>query len=113
MCIRDSTRDIDDVILGKFDALQATLTAHAGSMPVLVALTLQVRLTAARTLYLAGSLLPAISKLTSFTSYVLAHTGGDIPGVWDAADPGLDNVAGLLRSGANTLKFSLDRKASS
>jgi uncharacterized protein DUF6689 len=108
---RGGLRSIDDVILEKFDALQATLTAYKGGMPFLVALTLQARLTAARWLYLAGSLLSAIDKLTSFGSYVVLHTGGDIPGVWDGDNPALINVAGLLRTGAETLKFSLDRKA--
>jgi len=77
--IVSDSRPIDPVIVGKFDALQATLTAHAGEMPFLVALTLQVRLIAARLLYRAGSLVPAISKLTSFASYVVLHTGADIP----------------------------------
>jgi hypothetical protein len=60
----------------------------------------------------AGSLLPAISKLTSFTSYVVAHTGTDIPGTWEANNPGRVNVAGLLRAAADTLKFSIDRQSS-
>ena len=110
LIVRDA-RVIDDVILGKFDALQATLTAHAAELPLLVATTLQLRLSAARTLYLAGSLLPALNKLTTFTAYVVAHTGSDIPGTWEADDPGQINVAGLLRSAADTLKFSIDRKA--
>jgi hypothetical protein len=105
-------RAIDSVIVGKFDALQATLDDNAGAIPFMVRLTLQLRLTAARTLYLSGSLLSAINKLTSFASFVVDHTGADIPGVWDADNPGLINVAGLLRSGAESLKFSLDRKAS-
>jgi hypothetical protein len=110
--IVSDSRPIDPVIVGKFDALQATLTAHAGEMPFLVALTLQVRLIAARLLYRAGSLVPAIDKLTSFAGYVVLHTGADIPGVWDGDNPAVINVAGLLRTGAETLKFSLDRKAS-
>jgi hypothetical protein len=111
LIVRDS-RAIDTAIENKFDALQATLTTYGGDMPFLVALTLQVRLTAARWLYLGGSLLPAINKLTSFASFVVLHTGADIPGVWDGDNPSLINVAGLLRAGAETLKFSLDRKAS-
>lgn len=111
LIVKDS-RAIDSAIVAKFDALQATLTEHRGSMPFLVATTLQLRLTAARLLYLAGSLLPAIGKLTSFATFVVLHTGADIPGVWDADNPALINVAGLLRTGAETLKFSLDRKAS-
>src|SRR5678816_4254482 len=118
MCIRDrflivrDARADDDIILGKFDALQAVLTDNGGLIAPLVALTLQLRLSAARTLYLAGSLLPAVSKLTTFTSFVVAHTGGDIPGTWHADDPGQVNVAGLLRVAADTLKFSINRKAS-
>jgi hypothetical protein len=108
---RDS-RAVDTAIVDKFDALQATLSEHGSEMPFLVRTTLQVRLTAARLLYLAGSLLPAINKLTSFASFVVLHTGADIPGTWDADNPALINVAGLLRTGAETLKFSLDRKAS-
>ena len=54
----------------------------------------------------------AIDKLRSFADYVEAHTGADIPGVWDGDNPALMNVAGLLRSGAVTLQLSLDRKAS-
>lgn len=111
LIVRDS-RAIDSAIVGKFDALQATLTEHRHEMPFLVATTLQVRLAAARLLYLAGSLLPAINKLTSFATFVVLHTGADIPGTWDADNPALINVAGLLRTGAETLKFSLDRKAS-
>jgi hypothetical protein len=103
---------IDAVILGKFDALQATLTTYSGDMPLLVAIRLQARLTAARTLYLAGSLLPVVDKLTSLESYIVLHSGADIPGVWDADNPALINVAGLLRAEADTLKFSLGRKAS-
>lgn len=110
--IVSDARPIDPVIVDKFNALEATLTANAGAMPHLVAITLQARLTTARLLYRAGSLVPAIDKLTSFASYVEAHTGADIPGVWHGDHPNLINVSGLLRTGAETLKFSLDRKAS-
>jgi hypothetical protein len=110
--IVSDSRPIDPVILDKFAALQTTLTANAPAMPFLVAVTLQVRLTAARLLYRAGSLVPAIDTLTSFASYVVDHTGADIPGTWDGDNPNVINVSGLLRTGAETLKFSLDRKAS-
>ncbi|MFI5007876.1 MAG: DUF6689 family protein [Solirubrobacterales bacterium] len=111
LIVRDS-RAIDTAIVDKFEALEATLMAHRAEMPFLVGATLRVQLSAARLLYLAGSLLPAINKLTSFASYVVAHTGADIAGVWDGDNPAQINVAGLLRAGAETLKFSLDRKAS-
>ena len=118
LIVRDSrgndtaTVGIDTVIVEKFDALQATLTAYRDGLPLLVAITLQTRLTAARLFYRGGSLLSAVDKLTSFESYVVLHTGADIPGVWVADNPALINVAGLLRAPAETLKFSLDRKAS-
>jgi hypothetical protein len=40
------------------------------------------------------------------------HTGADIPGVWVADNPAIINVAGLLRAGAETLQFSIDRGGS-
>jgi hypothetical protein len=103
-------RPIDTVITEKFDALQATLTDNASSMPPFIVSVLQTLISQARTLYDAGLVLPAINKLTLLTNFVVAHSGGAIPDVWIANDPGTINVAGLLRSGAGTLKFSLDRK---
>ena len=50
--------------------------------------------------------------MTAFSRYVKAHSGEDIPDVWRANCSPLVNVAGLLRSGADTLRFSLDRKLS-
>jgi hypothetical protein len=110
LIVADS-RAIDAVIVDKFDALQTTLAVNAATMPPLVLMDLQLRLTAARALYLAGALLPAIDSLTTLESDVVVHTGVDIPGVWEAADPALINVAGLLRSGIESLELSLDRRA--
>jgi Family of unknown function (DUF6689) len=101
---------IDLVITQKFAALQALLNEHTDTMPPVVAATLQSRLTQARTSYLLGDISGAIAKMASFASYTLAHSGQDIPDVWRANDPELINVAGLLRSGAGTLIFSLTRK---
>lgn len=100
---------LDLVIINKFINLTATLTQHASSMPLLVYLTLQTRLVQARALFDGGNLLGAITKITSFSDYAKAHSGGDIPDVWRADDPTLVNVAGLLRAGADTLRFSLQR----
>ncbi len=106
-------RPIDTVIAGKFDGLQATLNNYAALMPPTVVSALQTFLSQARTLYQSGDTLGAIGQMTSFSDYVKAHSGTDIPDVWRANDPNTVNVAGLLRSGADTLKFSLDRKTSS
>ena len=100
---------LDTVIVDKFIRLQASLVDHATSMPLLVYTALQTRLTQARSLFDSGDLLGAITKITSFESYVIAHSGSDIPDLWQAGDPTVVNVAGLLRSGADTLKFSLVR----
>jgi hypothetical protein len=105
-------RPIDTVIVGKFDALQSLLNQHAGAIPPTVAAVLQQHLTLARTLYQAGDTVAAIGQMTAFSQYVVAHSGTDIPDVWRAHDASVVNIAGLLRAGADTLKFSLDRKAS-
>jgi len=105
-------RSIDTVIVGKFDHLQALLTDNAGSIPPDVATSLQAQLTQARTLYESGATSEASDQVRAFSDFVKAHSGAEIPDVWQAASPTVINVAGLLRSAADTLKFSLDRKAS-
>jgi hypothetical protein len=106
------TRPIDEVIGGKFGALQSLLNDHAGSMPENVASHLQERVNSAQALYQAGVTVAAIGQMKAFSNYVAARSGKDIPDVWRANDPSRVNVAGLLRSAADTLRFSLDRKAS-
>jgi hypothetical protein len=103
-------RPINLVVLGKFVALQATLVRHAASMPLFVFLTLQTRLAQARSLFEAGSISDALARLASFSSYALAQSGSGIPALWRAGDPRV-NVAGLLRSGAASLSFSVQRSA--
>lgn len=105
-------RPLDAVIGGKFDRLQAALTGNAGAIPVAVQTDLQTRLDRARSLYQAGSLAAAGVELSGLQGVVLAHSGSGIPNVWQAHSP-LVNVAGLLRAHADTLKFSLNRKAAS
>jgi hypothetical protein len=104
-------RNIDNVINLKFNDLQAALNSYSGTMPPAVASTLQTKLSQSRAAYQAGNLTEAIDQIASFSSYVLAHSGADIPDVWWASDPSVINVAGILRSGADSVKFSLQRKA--
>lgn len=104
-------RPVDTVIVGKFDALQAALTAHAASMPPAVLQDLQGRLSNARGLYEAGSLSAAITAITAFGDEVKRQSGTAIPDVY-RANSSLINVAGLLRSAADTLKFSLSVSSS-
>jgi hypothetical protein len=103
-------QDIDSVIAGKFDDLQALLTNNAGSITPDVLDTLQEKLSDARRLYQSGAIREAIGAIRVFSRHVKAHSGADIPDVWRANCSPLVNVAGLLRSGAETLRFSLDRK---
>lgn len=105
-------RDIDAVIVGKFDDLQTTLNDNAASMAPTAVAALQEDLTAARLFYEAGDLRKAIAEMREFSRYVKRHGGEDIPDVWRANCSPIINVAGLLRTGADTLKFSLDRKQS-
>jgi hypothetical protein len=103
-------RPVDSVIVAKFDALQELLTANAGSMPVPVFNDLQQQLTNARNLYANGSTAAAIDAVNGFTSTVKSQSGSAIPDVWQA-NGNVVNVAGLLRSAGDTLKFSLTVKA--
>ena len=100
-------RALDPVIVAKFDSLQALLTAHAGSMPPAVAAGLQQQLTNARSLSDSGDTSGAITAISAFATSVKDQSGTAIPDVWQANNPGLVNVAGLLRAAADTLKFSL------
>jgi len=84
-------RLIDTVIAGKFDALQSQLSE-------------------ARSAYDAKSLAAAIDGITAFGDQVKKQSGGAIPNVW-RANGGPVNVAGLLRSSADTLTFSLAFKS--
>ena len=103
-------RPIDGVIAAKFDAVEALLDAHAAAMPGAVAADLQARLGQARATYQAGATVSAITQVAAFADAVRAQSA-EMPHVWRANDSRV-NVAGLLRAHAETLKFSLTRKAS-
>jgi uncharacterized protein DUF6689 len=117
---------IDGVIAFKFTDLQATLTDNAGTMPPFVLDTLQAFLSNALALYQSGHIVKAIAEIKSFSRYAegqprpeqpsssMAFVSREqhIPDVWRANCGPIVNVAGLLRSRADTLAFSLDRKAS-
>jgi hypothetical protein len=104
-------RSIDAVIQGKFADVQALLDEHAASIPPTVLASLQAQLDLARAHYQAGDLRNAIIVMREFSRYVKANSGEEIPDVWRAHCPTAPNVAGFLRSAADTLRFSLDRKS--
>jgi hypothetical protein len=82
-------------------------------MPPDVESALQAQLSQARVLYQSGAIWDAIEGMTAFSRYVKDHSGAEIPDVWRANCSPVVNVAGLLRTAADTLRFSLDRKISS
>jgi hypothetical protein len=96
-------------ILAKFDGTRSLIATHAPSMPPAVAATLRRLLDEARALYDAGALAAAADKAKDLDTYAKDHSGTEIPDVWRAHEPGRINVAGLLRSQAKTLRFSLRR----
>jgi hypothetical protein len=106
-------RPIDSVITGKFAALQQVLNDNAASIPDPVEDELRALLAQALAFYQSGDITQAIGQVTAFSDEVKNHSGGsEIPDVWQASSPGVVNVAGRLRSAAETLRFSLERKGS-
>jgi hypothetical protein len=103
-------RSINAVIDGKFNDVQALITDNASSMPPDVVTALQAQLSQARALYDAGAIWDAIGVIRDFSRYVKDHSGEEIPDVWRANCSPVVNVGGLLRSAADTLRFSLNRK---
>lgn len=104
--IAADTRPVDSVIVGKFDALQNHVSANGAAISPAVAADLQQRLNQARAAYNTGALAAAIDAVAAFGEEVKKQSGAAIPNVW-RANGGPANVAGLLRSSADTLKFSL------
>ena len=103
-------RPIDPVIVAKFDGLQSLLSANAASItPSSLFQDLQSRLTSARSYYNAMNYPAAIATLAGFCDRVKSKSGSNIPDIWQANSSDV-NVAGQLRSAADTLKFSLTAK---
>jgi hypothetical protein len=103
------TRTVDQAINSKFDSLEDLLTEYGGQMPAALENDLATRLATARADFASGAVADAIQGIDDFRTVVEQHSGTDIPQVWRAARD-LDNVAGYLRAGAMTLRFSLARK---
>jgi hypothetical protein len=104
--IADDRRPLDTVIAGKFNTLQQALTDYASLIPPAVLTQLQQQLGLAQSLYGAGQVTLAIVAIEGFGDTVKAHSGGEIPDVW-SAHRDTTNVAGLLRSLADALRFRL------
>jgi hypothetical protein len=104
-------RPVATVITEKFQRLQSKLDDNASSISGAVLSSLQSALGAARTSYLANDALAASEKIQQFADLVKQNSGAAIPDVWRSSRD-VVNVAGDLRAGASTLKFSLLFKAS-
>jgi hypothetical protein len=102
-------RPVNQVIERKFDRLEAMLEGYHGAMPGSVYYDLLARLAAARADFDAGATAAAIQKIDGFLAVVEQHSGTAIPNVWRSARD-VVNVAGYLREGAATLRFSLELK---
>lgn len=104
-------RSVDSVIAEKFQRIQSKLDASASAIPGAVLAKLQTALNSARDSYLANDPVAASDKVQQFADLVKQNSGSVIPDVWRSTRD-VVNVAGDLRSGASTLKFSLLIKAS-
>lgn len=102
-------RTVDTVIATKFDRLWALLDDHESAIAADVHADLEDLLADAEENYDEDNLSGAIGHLDDFNDKVVANSGDDVPDTWRSARD-LDNVAGLLRAAAATLRFSLDWK---
>lgn len=101
------TRSAQTVIESKFARAQALLDNNSSLLGGNAYASLSSQLAAAKSSYENGDLVAAINKVEAFSNAVEAQSGQDIPEVWRSSG-GLVNVAGLLRSAAGTLRFSLN-----
>jgi hypothetical protein len=103
------TRTVDQVIQAKLDALQEELHEYAGALSGPVYGNLSARLAAVRNDVGLGATAAAIQEIDGFLTAVQQHSGTEIPDAWRASRD-VENVAGYLRAGASTLRFSLSLK---
>ncbi|PYQ65610.1 MAG: hypothetical protein DMF53_05135 [Acidobacteria bacterium] len=104
------TRPVDQVIQAKLGALDEELNEYAGSLPGPLYNDLSARLAAVRDDIALAATAAAVQEIDGFLAVVQQHSGTDIPDVWRAARD-VENVAGYLRAGAMTLRFSLGLKS--
>jgi hypothetical protein len=103
-------RPLGTAIGEKLDRLDRVLDENADRidpaiLPQLTSLAAQIR-----SAYAAGRTRQALDRTESFLNLVKANSGTAIPNVWRSSHD-LVNVAGLLRSAALTLRFSLNLKS--
>lgn len=99
-------RLLDDVVIDKYQRIQAVLDANDEVIPEALLDDLQSHLDSSWYWYRDGREREAVDELEAFDDLVKAYSGTDIPNVWRSSQD-LDNVAGKLRAGASTLIYSL------
>ena len=105
-------RSKDSVARGKFAALRARLDQAQPSIEPSVFTQLDDLLDSALAAYNARKYLQAADLVATFSLAVKAASGSGIPDVWRSARD-LVNVAGGLRSAADSLVFSIQLRRSS
>jgi hypothetical protein len=110
--IVSDTRPIDSVISEKLDALQTALTGNASAIAPAVYADLSSRLANIKSLVASGAYAAAVDAVTAFATQVKSQSGAAIPDVWQANST-VVNVAGTLRSAADTLRYTLVVKTNS
>lgn len=100
-------RSTNSVIQTKFDRVNDLLNTYQGDLPSTLYATLDGLLVDAENAFDNGDIAQAIDHVEQFSEVVLDGAGsGEVPNVWRSARD-IDNVAGQLRAGASTLRFSL------
>lgn len=102
-------RGVDTAIGEKFGRAQDLLDGHWTALDATLANQLDGHLGSARTAWLAGQTVSALSHVESFLKKLEKASSSEVPDVWRSARD-LDNVEGLLRAAGETLHFSLTLK---
>jgi hypothetical protein len=102
-------RPVDQVITDKLDRLEKMLDDYTASMTGTLYDDLEERLEDIRAAHAQGDTAEAIQEVDGFLAAVQQNAGTTLPNVWRSARD-VQNVAGYLRAGAMTLRFSLALK---
>lgn len=105
-------RPVNQVITSKLDRLEQMLDDYQALTPGALYDDLEDRLDDIRADFERGATADAIQGVDGFLAVVQQHAGTDIPNLWRSARD-VQNVAGYLRAGALTLRFSLAVKSGS
>lgn len=103
-------RPLPTAINEKLDRLDRVLDENEERIDPAVFSQLTTLAAQIRSAYSTGKTKQAIEKTEAFLALVKANSGTPIPNVWRSSRD-LVNVAGLLRSAAATLRFSLNLKS--